>query len=148
LSDLEALPALPGTYVLLMRVRHSACLTVGSLGECNLDSGWYVYVGSAQGSGGLRARIGRHLRKAERRHWHIDYLREVAPVEEVWLCAGPPLECTWAQVFRKAGLAIPIAGFGSSDCRCASHLFYSRERPRIAILGDMAGNIKVFGVVA
>jgi Uri superfamily endonuclease len=134
--------------VLVMRLPRPLRLTVGRLGVYDIDSGWYLYVGSAQGPGGLRARVGRHLRNVERRHWHIDFLREVAPVEDVWLCAGPPSECQWAQALMTAGLRIPIAGFGASDCRCPSHLFYSLRQPNLTILGDTASGTELIGVDA
>jgi Uri superfamily endonuclease len=59
---------------------------MGSLGRLQLRPGYYVYVGSAFGPGGLRARIEHHARPAVRPHWHIDYLRRYTRLEAVWYC--------------------------------------------------------------
>ena len=96
----------------------------GCLGTFTLAPGRYAYVGSAHGSGGLAARVGRHLRADKPRHWHIDALTATAPVVEVWYAASPTrLECTWAAVLRDLpGVVLPIPRFGASDCSCPSHL--------------------------
>jgi len=39
--------------------------------------GWYVYVGSALGPGGLAAKVGRHLGGRKMCRWHTAYLRAV-----------------------------------------------------------------------
>jgi len=121
----------PGSYVLLCHVRATARIVAGRLGPLLLQPGYYVYVGSALGPGGLRGRLAHHLRPALRPHWHIDYLRAAAPVEAVWFCYGPERrEHLWARVLRDAlGGGVPFAGFGSSDCNCASHLLFFRQRP-------------------
>jgi Uri superfamily endonuclease len=55
-----------------------------------------VYVGSALGPGGLAARIGRHRRQNKLGRWHVDYLRAVTQVEEVWYATLPERqECFW-----------------------------------------------------
>ncbi len=96
-----------------------------------LRPGYYAYVGSALGGGGLRARVGRHLAGAGRTHWHIDHLRAHTDPVETWLRSGERrLEHSWAQAIRKMPAAsVPMPGFGSSDCDCESHLFFFRQRP-------------------
>jgi Uri superfamily endonuclease len=98
----------------------------GRLGEFRLAPGYYVYVGSAHGSGGLRARIGRHLRRDKRRHWHIDALTNALPVIAVRAAAaGPEQECAWVRrLLALPGASAPVKGFGSSDCHsgCPAHL--------------------------
>jgi Uri superfamily endonuclease len=91
-----------------------------------MQPGAYIYVGSAFGPGGLRARVSRHLRRNKKIHWHIDYLRQELPVLAVWYAEGDTtLEHTWAKAIGACNLAsMPVPGFGASDCRCASHLFY------------------------
>ena len=118
--------ALPGTYALILRSLEASTIQVGRLGLLDVSPGWYVYVGSAFGPGGLQARVGRHQRRGGALHWHIDYLRRAASVEQVWTTLDPtPREHEWAQAFaRLPGITIPLAGFGSSDCRCPAHLFY------------------------
>lgn len=119
------LPAEPGTYVLLMRLAEPCRLTVGRLGTFELAAGWYAYVGSAHGPGGLTARVGRHLRRDKKPHWHVDALTAAAPVQAVWLRAsGERLECIWARrLAALQGVHTPVPGLGASDCRCRTHLF-------------------------
>ena len=120
-----SLPAVAGCYALVLRVERATSVTVGALGALTLLPGSHIYCGSAQGRGGLRARVGRHLRGGGRLRWHVDYLRQVAEVEGVWLWPGAPraFECTAAAAFAAlSGASRPVPHFGSSDCRCAGHL--------------------------
>ena len=122
---METLPVAPGTYALALRLAIAA--DIGTAGRrVRLPPGLYVYVGSAHGPGGLRARLGRHLRGDGRPRWHIDALRAVAEVVG-WHVAVSPLrlECAWAQsLAHLPGAAIPVPGFGATDCRaaCPAHL--------------------------
>ena len=59
----DGLPSLPGTYALVVRVSGRSEIAVGKLGVLAAQPGFYVYVGSAMGPGGLAARIGRHCRR-------------------------------------------------------------------------------------
>ena len=113
-----------GTYALLLALEKEAPIAVGRLGTFTFPAGYYLYLGSAQG--GLDARVKRHLRREKRLRWHIDYLLEHAEVVEVWYALGnESQECLWCQVAREMPQAeIPALGFGSSDCRCPSHLVY------------------------
>jgi Uri superfamily endonuclease len=88
-------------------------------------------VGSAFGPGGLRARIERHKRSLKRQHWHIDYLLQFTNFENVWYSYNEvQREHQWIRLlFNIPGIAIPIKNFGSSDCKCISHLFYSTQKP-------------------
>jgi Uri superfamily endonuclease len=114
----------PGTYALGFSLPRAARIRAGALGERELGPGVFVYVGSAFGPGGLRARVMRHLRGAAKRHWHVDSLRAVAAPEIVAVCAAPArLECAWvAALRRRAGARAPWPNFGASDCRCEAHL--------------------------
>jgi len=94
-----------------------------------LRPGFYIYVGSAQGPGGIDARVTRHRRREKKLHWHIDYLRRHTALIETWTMAGTAnREHDWA-----AALATQYESaydrFGASDCRCNSHLFYSPDKP-------------------
>lgn len=105
-------------------------ISVGKLGTLRFDAAVYAYVGSAQGPGGLRSRIGRHLEKGKRRHWHIDYLREHAEIDRIWVIDGSRrLECAVAARLSALAAASPVPGFGASDCRCGSHLVACRGAP-------------------
>lgn len=134
----SSLPEALGTYALLFRIRQPRTIAVGRLGELELRRGWYIYVGSAFGPGGLRGRVGRHLRGGTVRHWHIDYLRAVASVEEVWYTCDPERrEHKWAVAMeRSGGTAVPMR-FGASDCRCRAHLFCFEERPGVEEFADL-----------
>ena len=128
------LPSLPGTYALLLRFSKRLEIVVGRLGVLAVQPGFYVYVGSALGPGGLAARIGRHCRRAKTLRWHVDYVRAEAQVKEVWYATGKRRrECQWASALAKMPWAsVPMAGFGASDCGCPSHLCFFTLPPSLA----------------
>ncbi len=100
-------------------------LRVGSLGEMMVHPGFYLYVGSAFGPGGLRARVGRHIAGSGPLRWHIDYLRRVTQPVETWCAPEQRCEHEWAQSLAAAArVSVPLARFGASDCRCPAHLFF------------------------
>ena len=111
-----------GSYVLVLRLEKSRRLSVGKLGTFDFPPGYYLYFGSALN--GLEGRISRHLRHKTKRHWHIDFLTAVAAVAQVWWTADERRwECAWLKAaLGQQGAAAPVAGFGSSDCRCRTHL--------------------------
>jgi len=121
----------PGTYALLLHAAEARPLEIGRLGRLELRRGFYVYVGSAFGPGGLPARLRHHLKPATRPHWHIDYLRPATRLVEIWYSHDEAVqEHAWADGIRRMRSAsIPLPGFGSSDCRCPSHLSFHPERP-------------------
>lgn len=124
------LEAQPGTYALLLSSTSDAEIRVGRHGDMRLRPGFYVYVGSALGPGGVRARVSHHLRDSPRPHWHIDYLRSRARVEEIWVCHGRTRqEHLWARLFSSIpGVSVPLRGFGASDCDCPAHVFYFESK--------------------
>lgn len=130
------LPNEKGTYVLIASVPQMKRIGIGQLGEFDIVPGFYAYVGSAFGAGGLCARIGHHLESTASPHWHIDYLLQVAEPVEVWYAtASQKLEYHWADLLKQAPqFRIPIPRFGSSDHHRSrsSHLFYSKRRPAFA----------------
>ena len=112
-----------GSYVLVLNLEEDKRLTIGRLGTFEFPAGLYLYCGSALN--GLEARVRRHLRQDKKRHWHIDYVTAVAPVKEVWwLESEARWECRWAETIMGRGGRVVVRGFGSSDCRCPSHLAY------------------------
>ena len=121
----------PGTYALILKATTRARIRVGRLGDLQIEPGFYVYVGSAFGPGGLAARVGRHALKSKRCHWHIDYLRAHCSLVEVWFTkARHPLEHTWAAALATMpGAQMPKPGFGSSDCDCDTHLIRFVRQP-------------------
>jgi len=114
-------PNTPGAYALLLRLPHTIEVPIDSLARPRLASGDYIYVGSARGPGGLRARLARHARKNKKHHWHVDHLsRHLA---DVFALPGGR-ECDLLQALLTTGRAsVPIQHFGASDCkRCPAHL--------------------------
>ena len=116
----------PGTYALILSCTSNARIRIGRLGTMNLQRGYYIYLGSALGPGGLRARIAHHQKLSPRSHWHIDYLRAHTRLRSVWLSYdGRRHEHEWARTIRMAkDAAVPLLGFGASDCGCSSHLYF------------------------
>ena len=126
-------PQSRGTYILILRLNASSVLTVGRLGKFPFASGWYAYVGSAFGAGGLRGRLKHHLagQQEKRLHWHIDYLVQAGIIHEVWYMVGETaLEHTWASILTALPHStLAVARFGASDCKCQAHLFYFATQP-------------------
>ncbi|MEI6293024.1 MAG: GIY-YIG nuclease family protein [Methanomicrobiales archaeon] len=119
-----------GVYCLVLSNR-PCTIRVGALGHLVFPGGWHVYAGSAQGPGGLK-RVQRHISLAvspkHTRRWHIDYLLgDVCVTLQSAICAQTTrlVECELA----KAIGGVPVTGFGCSDCRCSSHLFYFDTDP-------------------
>ena len=120
-----------GTYVLVLRNRSNRAVEIGQWGTLDLSPGYYLYIGSAFGPGGVFSRVARHCRKEKRKHWHIDFLREKTILIAVWVDHSPfKLEHDWAKDVVKMGGISPIRGFGCTDCQCDAHLFFSEAKPK------------------
>lgn len=120
----------PGTYLLLLWLEGDKEIAIGRLGNLLFPRGYYLYVGSARGPGGLQSRLAHHCQRGNHPRWHIDYLRGHANLVEIWAAESDERwECLWAQKLARLSKAYPIPRFGSSDCRCPSHLFHFREKP-------------------
>jgi Uri superfamily endonuclease len=134
-------PSHKGTYILILHLGKPAQLTIGKLGVFDFPAGYYAYVGSAFGAGGLRGRLKHHLVPAKKPHWHIDYLRQGATVLEVWYVASETCyEHQWADALRSMpGAVLPAPRFGASDCRCAAHLIRFPEKPELELFCDQVG---------
>jgi len=120
------LPSAPGTYALQLRFSIPIERDIGRLGRFHFPAGELIYVGSALGSGGLHARLGRHLHHLRKHHWHIDYLLPSAQPVGFWACTlSAHLECRWvAALMTLPGASVPARGLGASDCLngCPAHL--------------------------
>jgi Uri superfamily endonuclease len=131
---------LKGIYLLMLRLDAPLTeLAIGRLGQYDCAAGYYLYVGSAFGAGGLAARLAHHERPSKPRpHWHIDYLRARAPLIEAWsVSTTVRRECCWAQELAAApGMSYCIPGFGASDNGCTSHLLFSSRRPPSRLLTE------------
>jgi Uri superfamily endonuclease len=118
-----------GLYQLVIRLREGRVIEVGHHGRFQFPAGYYVYTGSA--AKGLESRIARHLRRRKRTWWHVDYLLRYGQVVAVKRHGRSLSECELSGgVGRLAGSRVIVRGFGSSDCRCPTHLFYFRRNPQ------------------
>ncbi len=122
-----------GAYQLLVELRKDQIIAVGRLGTFLFPAGYYVYTGSALS--GIENRVGRHLRRRKRAHWHIDYLLERACI--IGYAIKESLvreECELnRQTLAIPGAEVPAVGFGCSDCGCKSHLVYFAIRPSLQL---------------
>ena len=130
-----------GSYVLLIQLPEEQTITIGSLKAIHFLCGYYAYVGSAMG--GLKARLNHHLQSNKKPHWHIDYLLQKAAINNIITCETEDrVECTVAQALSHQFDAIP--GFGSSDCKCHSHLFFATEEKQMK--SRIISNINLLGI--
>lgn len=122
-DQVEALGPVKGAYALVLKLNSPLKLDIAKFSGETLKSGWYVYLGSARGSGGLRARLNRHFQKTKTLHWHIDRLTVAADTHHA-LAVADGNECNLLlALLDRPELEVALPGFGSSDCRqCPSHL--------------------------
>lgn len=132
-----------GTYILSIRLRKQQEISVGKLGAFPFNQGYYLYIGSAFGPGGLNARIKRHLQCTKKHHWHIDCLASEETIIDVWFSGDRDKhECRWVNLLEGVpALQNPIPGFGSSDCSCPSHLFYGKNKPIYSQYRELFGDM-------
>ena len=120
----------PGTYALIFELQQTTTVEVGRLGPVDLQPGHYIYVGSALGPGGVKARVERHWRTDKRTHWHIDFVSEHLTPVEAWYVHSPSREeHRWAAHLAAQPEASAVQSFGASDCRCVSHFFRLNNPP-------------------
>ena len=121
----ESYYRMKGSYCLLINCKKSQLIKVGRLGTIKFKKGFYLYIGSALN--GIERRVSRHLGKRKRNFWHIDYFLSncyVSIYSLYCINSDKKIECDIAGIIKK--IAIPVKGFGSSDCKCESHLFFVR----------------------
>jgi Uri superfamily endonuclease len=113
-----------GIYVVLAELDEETSIQVGATRKYHLQKGYYLYVGSAMSS--LESRIRRHLSSKKKCHWHIDYLLGRARIQNIIYAETEEREeCHLANLLAQRLSA--VEGFGCSDCRCRSHLFFCSE---------------------
>jgi len=135
-----------GTYALILFLKKGVRLQIGKLGSFDFKRGTYAYVGSAFGPGGLDARLKHHCMLSAKPHWHIDYLRRAATLKDIWVSATPQRsEHAWTKRLLSLDTSqCPVKGFGSSDCRCYSHLVYFDRKPSsVTISSTLAGAFQI-----
>lgn len=138
-----------GSYLILALVRLP--VRVRTRGRrFALGPGYYAYVGSARGPGGLASRLLRHVCRRGKPFWHIDFLLRHRHVSIVgWALLEGLEERVLALVLGSAYDG--IRGFGGSDdVQSKSHLFrvpnleslfsliksLGSERAMVVLVGD------------
>ena len=127
------LPASPGAYLLELYSPEPLSLRVGRLGHFCFAPNVYFYAGSANGPGGLRARVSRHMRRDRKAtRWHVDYLTAKMQVRAA-LVTQEGTECEFVgRLMEMDCCDVPVKGLGSSDCpACLSHFLSWGGGPKL-----------------
>jgi Uri superfamily endonuclease len=129
-----------GIYQLLIFLPESVYIQIGKRGRFRFPEGYYIYTGSAKN--GLEARVKRHLRKEKKRFWHIDYLLDHASVKAVFALANERKdECSLSlDTLARPGAEVIVPKFGSSDCKCPSHLAFFRRLKDVPLRNSKASS--------
>lgn len=123
-----------GIYILKIKLDRPTILSYGKNHISHFPKGYYYYVGSALNN--LEARVTRHLSQEKKIHWHIDYLLKQAAIENIYFkITTEKKECSIARILAKKLDNIPH--FGSTDCTCKSHLYYSKNPPSLNLTKDL-----------
>ena len=134
------MPDAPGAYALLIELSRPYEPPIRRLAKRRLTAGRYLYGGSANGPGGIRARVRRHLRRKKSVHWHIDHLTKAFGVTAVVAVVGGNECAIIEEAGRRPGVCVPVPGFGSSDCgRCPAHLVSLPDDLDLASLAQGGG---------
>ena len=115
---------LQGTYLIFLSVKKE--IEFERRGTTSIiNRGFYIYVGSAFGAGGLSSRLHRHIRKRKGKHWHIDQItmHEDCNILGIAISINKRTECSMLQSLKNIDEFSPVLGFGNSDCKnnCQSH---------------------------
>jgi len=131
-----------GTYVLVLQLTRYRIVRVGSLGRIRLARGYYAYVGSARRH--MRSRVARHFAREKKKRWHIDWLTTQSGVVPIAVASTmlTGLECRIAAALSSRA-DLRVSGFGCSDCKCESHLFYFSGTDGLL---SALGNLRRYGV--
>ena len=116
-----------GSYIIVLFIPNPKRIQIAKLGFLTFEEGYYCYVGSAL-KGKLITRVRRHISPTSLKkiHWHIDYLLAISDIriiKSILIPSSFSEECTIAQTIKSLSKN-DILDFGSSDCKCNSHLFY------------------------
>jgi len=134
----QELPRTGGGYAIIIRIEKNIKI---ELFKKNIDvkPGFYVYIGSACGPGGLRARILRHLKRTKKIRWHIDKITSNINAKVIIIIysdkvQGNSFERKVSSCLFRKGLDY-IEKFGSTDDKeNISHLFYSKYLDKLSLL--------------
>lgn len=132
-----------GAYILILKLNSNKNIKVGALGKIKFKKGFYCYVGSAIGNLTIEKRCKRHLIKHKKMRWHINYLRKEAIISKIVIFpSDKKIECKIAKAFLEFSDGF-VTKFGSSDCKCISHLFYFKsERSLYNLIRKNFYNVK------
>ncbi len=115
-----------GTYLLFIKLTESVEIRIRGKTHL-LNEGYYIYIGSAFGVGGLSSRLHRHLRKIKKKHWHIDQITtsKFSEIIGIGVLLKQRVECELSKTIGDIKKTVPITGFGNSGCKkkCISHFF-------------------------
>jgi len=110
-----------GIYCLIIFLNKSKNIRIGKRKKL-FPKGYYCYVGSALNN--LEKRIQRHYSKRKKFHWHIDYFLKHARIVDTVIKTNSKDECDLSRKIKSLGGRVTLKGFGSSDCKCDTHLYY------------------------
>ncbi|MBU0898811.1 MAG: GIY-YIG nuclease family protein [Nanoarchaeota archaeon] len=118
-----------GIYCLVLALRKDVKIPVGiRKKEYEFPKGFYCYVGSGMKS--LESRIHRHQSKNKKKFWNIDYFLDYADIVAVkTIQTNKKIECKVSNIVKSVSEDRHIKGFGSSDCKCPTHLHYFKDSP-------------------
>jgi len=129
----------PGTYLITLQNATDRSVAISRKGTYQFAPGYYCYVGSAFGPGGVLSRVRRHCNVSKHKHWHIDFLREVTTPVAVWFThAATRYEHHWADALSRLPKAQAIERFGCTDCSCPTHLYYFPAPPSMERFAEVA----------
>jgi len=121
-------PANAGGSYCVIAFLPEACTIQFGKNKAFFPRGWYAYVGSAMK--GLEKRMARHARQEKKRRWHIDYFLEKAQVRGLIPMPSPRREeCDKSRALEKIGGIVVAEKFGSTDCKCKTHLYHFARPP-------------------
>ncbi|WP_235284972.1 DUF123 domain-containing protein [Thalassospira sp. HJ] len=132
-ETLRQLPKVAGAYVLVIELSADLTLQNKRFAGASLAKGTYLYCGSANGPGGIAARVKRHCKQDKKPHWHVDELTSNGAGRVVSVLVVPGgNECDLRAALQEPDTQVPILGFGSSDCSlCQTHLLKATmKRPQ------------------
>lgn len=113
-----------GSYLLLIKLNEDEHIRFGIKNNYFFKKGYYIYVGSALNN--LEKRIERHLKIIKKKYWHIDYFLDYGNITNIYYKENNyKEECHISKLLKE--IFLPISNFGSSDCKCRTHLFYGSK---------------------
>lgn len=122
----ENIDSLHTLYAIHLEVVDEKTIEIGKLGNYHFEKGIYIYVGSAKRN--IISRIDRHKRVEKKKKWHFDFLRPYGTITKIITYENRFSECGLLEKIRKeVGGSLPIKKFGSTDCRCFSHLIHYKN---------------------